>query len=421
MKRALQILIVSFITNMALVQTSGATLKVDISNTVASVESWIAKTQKNAQDAVEAATEQVKQWTFLDKIKQKYEVIKARVELIQDQVNAVKDTVNTAEDAYGAAQGIVSSATDLYESEMSEIEGNINSVTSSSAVSSAKALTEIENLKKQMEERKTVLFDENNAKAKAAQENYDMLKSLRDSADNDETRAEIESQMQTAAQSQAEYEENRKQIEQEEDFLLNDSEYKSLQEQKALLESQLLEQGAEELQSLASQLAKNLFNKDEAKKQREYMKVIEENFLKEDEPINSETTARIMKHRREVLLKDINHALYVGMQKQADLNSKKEQVEKLTGNMTGTQFESSAALLSIEARIEELKILFDYVEVMLADMRLKTARNMLNQDFKLRDYDKNPAAMNLDNYIFTEDDIKSQEGQKSFLDSVKPK
>ena len=43
---------------------------------------------------------------------------------------------------------------------------------------------------------------------------------------------------------------------------------------------------------------------------------------------------------------------------------------------------------------------------------------MLNQDHRLKNYDKNPAALNLDNYIFTKDDIPSDEGKESFLDSV---
>ena len=390
-----------------------ATVKMDASGTASNTSKSATTTSKAAGDSVDTAVKAKEQQSFLDKVKKWYEVQKARVEAIQTAVQA-------GQQAYSSTQGAMDSAVDLYESEKSKIEEEMNQATSGAARDSAQTAIEIEKLNKQMKERKDVLLDENNAKAKAAQENYDMLKSLRDSAD-DETRAEIESQMQTAAQSQAEYEENRKQIEQEEDFLLNDSEYKSLQEQKALLESQLLEQGAEALQSLASQLAKNLFNKDEAKTQREYLQVIEENFLKEDEPINSETTARIMKHRREVLLKDINHAFSTGSQKTISLPEKMETAERLSGNMAKVDLSTTASSLLIEMKIEELKNLFDYVEVMLADMRLKTARNMLNQDFKLRDYDKNPAAMNLDNYIFTEDDIKSQEGQKSFLDGVKPK
>ena len=54
-------------------------------------------------------------------------------------------------------------------------------------------------------------------------------------------------------------------------------------------------------------------------------------------------------------------------------------------------------------------------------MKLKTALNMLNQDYRVKDYEKDPANLNLDNYVFTEDDVTSDEGEKGFLDGVKAK
>lgn len=58
---------------------------------------------------------------------------------------------------------------------------------------------------------------------------------------------------------------------------------------------------------------------------------------------------------------------------------------------------------------------------MLADIRLKTAQDMMMQDYRLKNYDKNPASLNLDNYVFTEDDIKTDEGRTSFLSKVRAK
>ena len=389
-------------------------VKFDVLAPVTSIEKMMGNMNKKANDILDRITREKEKLTFLDTTKKWYEVQKARVENIQSTIEAGKQFYNDTTE-------MANSTVDLYESEKSKIEEEMNKAFSESGGDAIKTAQNIEGLKKQMEERKKVLLKENTAKAQDAEKNYNTLKALLESATDDQTRADIEAQMNAAAQSQAEYEENRKQIEQEKDYLLNDSEYKSLQEQKASLEKQLKEQGEQSLKSLANQVVKKLFEKTEQQVQQDYEEEIEGNFLKEDEPINAETTAPIMKYRRKVLLQDINHALSIASQKTISLHEKMETADRLSGNILRVDLSSSAISLLMEMKIEELKTLFDYVEIMLADMRLKTARNMLNQDYKLKDYSKNPAVMNLDNYLLTEEDIKSDEGKKSFLDGVKPK
>ena len=391
-----------------------AVLKFDLTATASNVSKSATTSGKGAADAVDTAVKAKEKLTFLDKIKKWYELQKARVQTIQTAVEA-------GEQAYGSATKVADSAKDLYESEKAKIEEEMNKATSGAGGDAARTAKEIEDLNIKLSDRKTVLLEENGAKAQAAQENYNTLKALLANETNDQARAQIEAQMSAAAQSMAEYEENRKQIEQEGDYLINDSEYKSLLNQKEVLESQFAELATQALKSLASQLASKLSAKTDEEIQQEYQQVLDDNFLKEDEDINDETTKRIMKHRREVLLQDILHAWYVGSQKLVLLPEKLEMADRLSSNILRVDLSSSATSLLIEMRIEELKNLFDYVELMLADMRLKTARNMLNQDFKLKDYSKNPAVINLDNYIFTEDDIVSDEGQKGFLDGVGPK
>ena len=391
-----------------------AVIKFDAAGTASNVSKTITTAGKAAGDTIDTAIKAKEQLTILDKVKKWYEVQKSRLE-------AIKTTVEAGQEAYQSAVDVGETGIDLYEDKKSEIEAEMNAAMSGSVGNAAQIRRDIQELNKRMEERKNVLTEENTAKTKAAQENYETLQTLLNNASDDETRAQIEAQMSAAAQSITEYEEIKRQLEQGGDYLLNDGEYQSLAQQKASLEQQLENMAVGELESLASMLVEKLSQKTEAQIQQEYQEVINENFLGEKEPINTETTKRIMKHRREVLLKDIIHAFDVGTKKMISLPQKKETAEKLAGNILRVDLSTSAESLLIEMKIEELKNLFDYVEILLADMRLKTARNMLNQDFKLKDYTKNPAAINLDNYVFTEEDILSDQDQSSFLDNVQPK
>ena len=78
----------------------------------------------------------------------------------------------------------------------------------------------------------------------------------------------------------------------------------------------------------------------------------------------------------------------------------------------------TSANLLIEQRIEDINILYKYTNLLIADMRLKTSLNVRNQKYRLENYDKDPAVLNLDNYIFTADDVPTDAKEKSFLDGV---
>lgn len=396
-------------------QEAFAALKIDVSRTASEISDIVTETANGAADTVSAVTEEIKKITFLEKVKLWWERQQARVKDIKKNIDTVADA---GKKAYGSVEDVTDSVVDSYESEKAKIEEEMNKAHSGNGTQTAMQLGEIT---KQMEERKKVLSKEYEEKTTKAGENLEQLQAMSKSATDEDTRQTLEEMMSAAASEQAEYAEKKKQIDNEGEELLNDSEYKALAEQKKSLEEQMKSMGEDWLKSSASRLVDKLSKKDKAQTQREYLEVIDQNFLKEDEVVNQETTDRIMKYRRKTLLKDIENAFYVGTKKRIDLPERQEQIEMVSSNILSVDLADTSASLLIEIRIEELKHLFDYVELLIADMRLKTARNMLNQDYKLQDYDKNPAALNLDNYIFTEEDIKSDEGEKGFLENVKPK
>ena len=199
------------------------------------------------------------------------------------------------------------------------------------------------------------------------------------------------------------------------DYLNSDSEYQALIAQRDDIEAQLGDISVAAADFAATTI-KSLLSKSDAEKQEEYNKVITENFLKQDEANTAENVARIMKHRREVFKEDIAHVLYTAIKLKLQLDEDLERITTKQENMAAADYKMTAGNMLVEQRIEDIKIWYNYTNLLIADLRLKTSQNMLNQDHRLKNYDKNPAALNLDNYIFTEDDIPSDEGEKSFLD-----
>ena len=114
----------------------------------------------------------------------------------------------------------------------------------------------------------------------------------------------------------------------------------------------------------------------------------------------------------------MEHVLYSSIALKLQLDDDLERLTTKQKNVAAADYKMTAGNMMVEQKIEDIKILYNYTSLMIADLRLKTSQNMLNQDYRLKNYDKNPAALNLDNYIFTKDDIPSDEGKKSFLDKV---
>ena len=98
-----------------------------------------------------------------------------------------------------------------------------------------------------------------------------------------------------------------------------------------------------------------------------------------------------------------------------------DESHRINTNMSGADMQISALGMQTQQTIQDIEILHKYNKLKIVDLKLKTALNMLNQDYRVKDYEKDPASLNLDNYVFTEDDVTSDEGEKGFLDGVKAK
>lgn len=386
-----------------------ASLKTDISAFAGRVSSTINNTVENIKVKINTAAQKVQEWYTGSKIKSTIETVKALKEDVLTAASTVQDEYQETMDNFDE---IGDSATDAYEREMEDFQ---NSQTGQTVELSQ----QLDDVNKQIDARKEVLLAEVNAKNEAAQENLAILQSMYETTTDEDGKAQLASQIESVQNEISQYGEYSKQIEEGKgEYLEQDSEYSKLQAEKEELAMQLAELSADVGSDALDKFGDAFTNQSDAERSEEYNKVISENFLLREEAETAENVARITQHRQEVLIKDIAHAFYAAATLKLQLDADLERVERKKDNMASVDYKITAVNLLIDQRIEDINILYNYTNLMIADLRLKTSQNMFRQDYRLKTYGKDPAVLNLDNYIFTKEDVPTDEGQTSFLDSV---
>lgn len=386
-----------------------ASLKTDISAFAGRVSSTINNTVENIKVKINTAAQKVQEWYTGSKIKSTIETVKALKEDVLTAASTIQDEYQETMDNFDE---IGDAATDAYEREMEDFQ---NSQTGQAVELSQ----QLDDVNKQIDARKEVLLAEVNAKNEAAQENLAILQSMYETTTDEDGKAQLASQIESVQNEISQYGEYSKQIEEGKgEYLEQDSEYSKLQAEKEELAMQLAELSADVGSDALDKFGDAFTNQSDAERSEEYNKVISENFLLREEAETAESVARITQHRQEVLIKDIAHAFYAAATLKLQLDADLERVERKKDNMASVDYKITAVNLLIDQRIEDINILYNYTNLMIADLRLKTSQNMFRQDYRLKTYGKDPAVLNLDNYIFTKEDVPTDEGQTSFLDSV---
>lgn len=385
--------------------TAQAQIKFGTSETASAIMSNIQKAEEWVQNQVNTASQKMQELITGPKIQAAAEKVRALKESITSAANTIQDTYDD-----------ISDSVDTVSEDVSGVNDSVDDVKQTDTISTANLTVQLNNINQQIEDYKTSVLEEMSAKIQATQDNYAVLQAMYDASEDEADKALLAAEMSSLQEEIDSYNALLSQIENDggEEYLSGDSEYQDLLSQRDDIENQLKETAAES----TSSFFQNMFSKTDAEKQEEYNEVINNNFLQEGEVNTVENIARITQYRRDVFKKDIAYVLYTAMKLKLQLDEDLERIETKQENMAAADYKMTAGNLLVEQRIEDIKILYNYTNLLIADLRLKTSQNMLNQDYRLKNYDKNPAALNLDNYIFTEDDIPSDEGQESFLDSV---
>lgn len=355
-------------------------------------------------------------------IKTAYETAKATKEKITSTVEAGKE-------AYDKASEKVTGVVEAGKEKASELTGtyeeNMEKLESTKAKSPTTIKKEIKQIDEQLEARKEVIQTELQAKINEAEENEKTLRELYDMEENDDSKASLEEQMDQTEALKQEYESYLKNTEEEESsYLLEDEEYQNLTEQKkqkneALdgLKESLIAAGS----GLGAMAIAALTKMSKEDKKAAYTETIQSNFLAADAPVNPSAVTPLVQERRDSFRKDLASALarVVAFRKKAP--NSEEKSDTVTENMEGEMdYMISMQNLLNEQLIHRIDLLHDKIALEVADMKIKTSKEMIDQDYKLKNPDKDPSSIDLDSYIFTADQIKSDSvggGEDSVLNS----
>lgn len=381
-----------------LISPAQAGITIDVADMSSEVVDAVKESLDQAAENVKSAAEQVQAKIIGNKAYVFYEKVKGVNGSIRDARQAAEEFVTTGRTAYETAEKDIEEITSYYESQRKNLQD-------SQLGQIAQMKEDMANIENQMNDRRQALDQEMENKTRSAQENLEIMRNMYSSAvEGNADPGTLQILEQQLSSAQKEYDGLQAQNQQRQsgdDFYMQDLDYRSLTERRDNISHQLEEMGSSALGGLMS-LTKaqigSLLKKSPEQKLSEYKEVLELNFLKEDADINEENIKDIEKYRKEVLVNDVAHALTMAAQNKVGMTDKEEKADINAGNVTAAEFRTTSANFLIEQRIQEIKALHEFTSLLIADLRLKTSRNMINQDYHLKDYEKNPSILNLDNY-----------------------
>lgn len=127
---------------------------------------------------------------------------------------------------------------------------------------------------------------------------------------------------------------------------------------------------------------------------------LKNNFYDKNEEATAEGNTRLDKFRQNTAFND-NAAVYakaVDTMRIGDDNL--EYTQKLASNAAAIETTPAGIMLDISLRVENMKILLQYAELLINEVKMNTANDLLGMQKKLRSYDKNVTEFNLDDYVY---------------------
>jgi len=367
--------------------------------TLGAVETFVEQTLKR----VNAAAKKVTESKIGQSLKTTYEKAQALKQRIQKDINTGKELYEGAKGVYDDAHSLYTQGTETYEQQMEKLKN-------SQAVSTVSLKKQLDEIDANLEARKVSAAQELNARLEDAQKNEKILQELYDAEEYEDTKASIAEQLAETKALKEEYEKALNTMgDKGNSYLDSDEQYQALLAQKQDTQQKYdaaktaLETSAK---GLAASIVKGMVKKSPEDKKAAYSDGIAKNYILPDEPMNQAAIDRIQNERRENVKKDMANALVqlIGVrQKMAALDQKKDD---LANNIEAVDYEVTALALQNQQRIQELDLLTEEIKLEAAKQRLKTSRYMQNRDFRVQNPEKNPAEINMDNYVLTEDDVK---------------
>lgn len=390
------------------VHSSYAVIKFDGAATTAkateTVSSWLETAKKQMDESVTLQT-------MIAYGKGAMETAKALQEMKENPLGVVQDMLDET-GVVDSVTGAVSSVKDTAANAVGETVGGaigdinkgIGSVTNSVQAQEAQKLLTLKDEKASIEAAQTEALgkaeEDYNNKVKLANDNIAKLNAMiaSDPSKKDEYQSQITSYENQKADYKTAYDQSVTSIKSS-----NQSKLSAIEEQMYELRSKASEAAGK----AAADKLKSLKGDDDGA--AELQETIAKNFLKEDAAESSENIVPLVAYRNFIAMQDsvqaFNTALVIKKTRYADNDSADETADKVV-QMDGA---TSSLGMDTKLKIENMKSILKYNDLLLQDMKMKTATELAKmKKYKLTDYSKNVTEFNLDDYVFNKKSTKEK-------------
>ena len=128
--------------------------------------------------------------------------------------------------------------------------------------------------------------------------------------------------------------------------------------------------------------------------------IIADNFYASGEEASSERNGEINHHRRDAALTDTTEVFHQAVKVMSAGDSGLEYTKSLQSNAQVTETTPAAVMLDLSLKVETLKVMLTYARLLVAEMKMMTAKDMIGLDKKLNNYNKDVTVFNLDDYEY---------------------
>lgn len=140
--------------------------------------------------------------------------------------------------------------------------------------------------------------------------------------------------------------------------------------------------------------------------------IIAKNFYAKDEEESTERNGELTNYRRDTALTDSADVYYQAVQIMSIGDMYLDYVKSLQNNAQVTETTPAAVTLDLTIKVENMRSLLNYARLLVAEMKMLTAQDMVSLPKKLNNYSKDVTAFNLDDYEY-------KEKKKSLLEQAK--
>lgn len=128
--------------------------------------------------------------------------------------------------------------------------------------------------------------------------------------------------------------------------------------------------------------------------------VIAKNFYKDGEEDSTERNGELNNYRRDTALNDSADVYYKSTFIMSQGDDNLEYTKSLQNNAQVVETTPAAVLLDLSLKVETLKVMLNYARLLVAEMKMATAKDMVGLNKRLNNYEKDVTEFNLDDYEY---------------------